>query len=183
MFGHKKSDAKPAEKVQMINLRLLDDEGSFSSDGNTEIEVRGFEVGTADNEMLYLSESGPVIEGLYYFRLAGATFHKGANRLDGNLGQEILVVHEPTNPHDPNAIQVLFDSEIVGYVPAELAKRMIDSLTTAKFNGKNFKGSQGMVTKTFHKRGRVVAAELLVVANGYGVDATSEPEAPTSTSS
>ena len=173
MFGHKKAEAKPAEPVKMIEVKLLDDDGSFNGDNGGEIEVRGFQVSTTDGELLYLSDSGPTIEGLFYFRLAGATHHKDSKSLDGDLGQEILVVHEPTNPHDHNAIQIFFQSQPVGYVPAQLAPKMLSYLVPVNTKGTHSKISQGMVVKTFHKRGQVVGAELLVVASGYGLTATS----------
>lgn len=168
MFGHKKDEAKPAEQVKMIDLKLMDDGGSFTGDDGTEIEVRGFQVGTADGKLLCLSDIEPAIEGVFYFRLAGATHSKAAKDLDGYSGQEILAVHEPTNPHDHNAIQILLGSERVGYVPAELAPMMLPYLLTVKSS----RVSQGMVAKTFHKRGQVVGAELLLVAAGYGLAAS-----------
>lgn len=172
MFGHKqKARDETEEQVKMIDLKLLPDDGSFSGDG-AEIEVRGFEVSTLDGQVLYLSDTGPVIEGLFYFRLAGATHHKDVNQLDGDLGQQIFVMQEPKNPQDPDAIQVFHQGNLVGYVPAKLAPTMLPHLIPTKVLDGHNRGSMGMIVKTFHKRGRVVGAELLVVAHGYGITAT-----------
>lgn len=41
-----------------------------------------------------------------------------ASRLD--------LTHEPDNPHDPNAIMVLLDDRLVGYMPAKSCKHILD---------------------------------------------------------
>ena len=61
--------------------------------------------------------------GVFYFRIAGATYHHAADELDGDAFSEVILRHRPDNPHDPNAIEILNEHGmgLVGFVPAKLA--------------------------------------------------------------
>jgi len=53
------------------------------------------------------------VVGLYY---RPQIVQEAAQNLKG--GERFLLVREPTNPHDPNAIKVMLDGIHLGYVPA-----------------------------------------------------------------
>jgi hypothetical protein len=42
-----------------------------------------------------------------------------------NVGQRVLVSHDPANPYDENACAVTADGELVGHLPRTLAARMV----------------------------------------------------------
>jgi hypothetical protein len=126
MFGRKKM-AADVEPLKTVLLKVEPDDGSFTIDNDQEIEVRGFRVITTDGLVLEHTESGQIVEGIFYFRLAGATHHRGADKLDGDATSQVLLLHQPDNPHDPNAIEVLdqHGGEPAGFVPAALAPKML----------------------------------------------------------
>lgn len=69
--------------------------------------------------------------GGYYTKLAGVTFVDGFDKLieDIQPGDDLSLVEEPDNPHDPNAISVsLPTGEHLGYIPRDIAEQAPDSL-------------------------------------------------------
>ena len=112
---------------------------------------------------------GQAVEGIYLFRLAGATHHQeGASKLKGKAPWEILAVHQPNNAHDKNAIAILVGGELTGYVPAQLAPLMLPQLISAG-DKQHTHGSVGTVVRTFQLGRSVVGGDVIVVANGYGL--------------
>ena len=173
MFGRKKA-AAVQEPLKALVLRVEPDDGSFSGDNGTEIVVRGHRVFTPDGQMLSHSEDGEVAEGIFYFRIAGATHHRAADKLDGDTFSQVLLRHRPDNAHDPNAIEILNQSggEVIGFVPAKLAPHMLPALITVTSNGETTTGSVGLVAKTFLRGGRVIGGEVLVIGKGYELQVT-----------
>lgn len=53
------------------------------------------------------------------FHLAGFAYGEGLDVIDElKLGQEVQLAHEVHNPHDPQAIAVLYQGRKIGYVPS-----------------------------------------------------------------
>jgi hypothetical protein len=175
MFGRKPKhpDDGPAKEVELV---LVANDGSFNGDNDIEVDVHGFNVRRPDGQYLQRSETGPAMAGVFYFRLAGATFNKGSKRLDGSLLAPVLLRHCPDNPHDSNAIEVIdqHGSELAGYVHAELAPKLLPAMPTFEVRGKSTRGSTGLVVKTFHKQGRVVGAEIVMASEGFEIKFTGE---------
>ncbi|MGO8873683.1 MAG: HIRAN domain-containing protein [Acidimicrobiales bacterium] len=170
MFGRGKQAATNTH-LKAVEVLLISDEGSFSGDDDTEIKIRGFDLQSGDGAPIRCTDSGPACPGAFHFRLAGATHHPGVKVLDGDKLSPVLVRHQPDNPHDRNALEVVSQKsgQVVGFVSATLAPAMLPYLTrTTKGTGSN-----GVALKTFHKGRAVVGAELLIVANGYQLSARS----------
>lgn len=50
--------------------------------------------------------------------LAGFQYYAGGVRWDAmNVGDALMLIREPDNPHDPNAIRVEWRGEKLGYLP------------------------------------------------------------------
>lgn len=60
-------------------------------------------------------------ELIIYSKLAGTTF-TGFNLLQLKVGDELKLVREPTNEHDPNAIAVYSSADKIGYIKKDLAR-------------------------------------------------------------
>ena len=174
MFGRNQKDSSETEGSAKIELRLLEDAGIFTSSDGTEMLFHGFDVTTIDGHRLLLSDSGPAIEGIFYFEIAGATNCPAASRLESNPPTQVILRHAPTNPHAGKAIEILGDGKIVGYVPAKLCPRMLLWMDSVEHHGITTKGSIGYVTKTFHKNGRIIGGEVLSIARGYGINMTAQ---------
>jgi hypothetical protein len=166
MFNRKK--AAPIAPVKMVTLLLEPDGGSFEGDNGNQIEARGFSVKTSAGQHLEHTEMGQAVEGIYLFRLAGATHHEGANNLKGDAPREVLAIHQPDNAHDKNAIAILVGGELTGFVPARLAPLMLPYLISAD-DKQHTHGSVGTVVRTFQLDQSVVGGDVIVVANGYGL--------------
>ncbi|HEX4733549.1 MAG TPA: HIRAN domain-containing protein [Thermoleophilaceae bacterium] len=75
-----------------------------------------------------------MLEGDEIVRVAGTSHYQEALRpLSGRKGDEqvrvqrvALLVPEPDNPHDPNAIAVTIDGQLVGYLSRDENKRWLD---------------------------------------------------------
>ncbi|MDR2465364.1 MAG: HIRAN domain-containing protein [Streptococcaceae bacterium] len=53
------------------------------------------------------------------FHIAGFTYYDGLDVIEELiLGQEVQLVVEPDNPHDPEAVAIYFGEKKIGYVPA-----------------------------------------------------------------
>jgi hypothetical protein len=50
--------------------------------------------------------------------LAGFRYYEGADLWDRmQVGDALELVREPANPHDPNAVRVLWQGQMLGYLP------------------------------------------------------------------
>ena len=59
---------------------------------------------------------------LHSFYVAGVKFHELHTVIkEVEPGEALLLVPEPDNKYDPNAIKILRDEVMLGYVPAKLA--------------------------------------------------------------
>ncbi len=165
MFRKRKSLKTETDSlVDVTNFRLVPDNGNFISADGEKLEVRGFDILSLDGEVISPSNDAMVLEGLFYFRLAGITHYQDASNLVGGTGQEVLFGREPDNPVDENAIKILYDGKTVGHVPATLTGEMAPYLTSADNKGAEVAtGTKGKVVKTFHKKGKVAGARVIVV--------------------
>jgi|NGEPerStandDraft_6_1074524.scaffolds.fasta_scaffold113973_2 hypothetical protein len=173
LFGRKKA-AAVEEPLKKVVVRIESDDGSFNTSNDDEIVVHGYRVFAPDGQLLEHSDLGEVTEGIFYFRLAGATHHRAADELDGDAFSQVLLRHRPDNPHDPNAIEILnqHGMEVVGFVPAKLAPKMIPGLMTITDHGETTTGTMGIVVKTFQRGGRVIGGEIISGVHGYEIQIT-----------
>ena len=64
-------------------------------------------------------DGAPVLPGVFYTRVAGASFHDDALQLPHfAAGKKIEIRHEPANPSDRSALAVFGGGHRVGYLPA-----------------------------------------------------------------
>lgn len=68
-------------------------------------------------------DSGPVLPGVFFARVAGVSFHDDILQLPHfRAGRRVEIRHEPDNPTDHNALAVLGGGRRVGYVPSPIAR-------------------------------------------------------------
>ena len=63
------------------------------------------------------------------------------------------LTHEPDNPHDPNAIMVLLDGKLVGYIAAKDCKHILDIMDNDLFVSATYKvhgGKYKMVVEDYN---------------------------------
>jgi hypothetical protein len=74
----------------------------------------------------------------YNTRVVGGQFQKGFNWSDIRAGTTALIVPEPTNLHDKNALSVHVNlngkSIRIGYIPKELAKILAPHVNSGELN-------------------------------------------------
>ncbi len=112
--------------------------------------------------------------------VVGETFHiKGIKKVFQQLGMpitesgctleevECILAPEPWNPHDPNAVAVMIESNLVGYVPAELAMEYAPGLGRLAATGVLATGAARLWAKSDAGmvRGRVTI--LIPEASGF----------------
>ncbi|WP_085537721.1 HIRAN domain-containing protein [Massilibacteroides vaginae] len=52
------------------------------------------------------------------FHIAGFTYWDGLDVFDElKIGTKLTLEAEPTNGHDPNAVKILFEETLLGYIP------------------------------------------------------------------
>lgn len=114
-----------------------DPEGNEPTEGPKELEtvvrrycVAGVQyyldnlLGMAEPNYLYDCKKQELIETYH----TDETIYKqtyGARHLD--------LIHEPDNPHDPNAIKVLLDNKLVGYIAADDCQHILDIMDSGLF--------------------------------------------------
>jgi len=100
--------------------------------------------------------------------------NRAADELDGDAFSQVLLHHRPDNPYDPNAIEILnqHGGEVIGFVPARLAPKMIPALLTITDHGVTTTGTTGVVVKTFQRGGRVIGGEIISGVHGYEIQIT-----------
>jgi HIRAN domain len=111
----------------------------FLGDGGCTVEVAdgtmvgvGFKPFLDEDRTVELieDEESPVLPGVFYTRVAGASFHDDALRLAHfAAGQHVEIRPEPANPLDRNALAVFGGGVRVGYIPAPIAKVLAPSGT------------------------------------------------------
>jgi len=120
--------AKPSTlpPLPRLGLTLTDDTAEFRGRGGEVVVVHGFDLEYKNGAGLPLSDDGAVDHRVYYFRVAGVAHHQVAAQSDSFAPlSQVFLVREPSNPADPNAIQVLSPTrECVGYVPRGAAAQM-----------------------------------------------------------
>lgn len=68
-----------------------------------------------------LGRTVPQTEITMDIRVAGVSYRQQQVKLC-QLGDDVLLEPEPTNPADPNAVKVLVRNSMIGYIPAYAAK-------------------------------------------------------------
>lgn len=145
--------------VGRLTLEMIDDTDEFEGGPHRAVEVHGFDLNLPSGEPLLKSETGPVEERVFYFRVAGIShFEVDAQSPSFAPGQPILLVPEPSNPADPNAIRVMSpDMNLTaGYVPRAAA-----AVAAALLHSSGRRYATGVVTKTFRVGGKRNAIEVL----------------------
>ena len=70
------------------------------------------------------------------FYVAGVKFHKLNTCIkEIKVGDELTLTPEPYNKFDPNAIKILYNNTMIGYVPAKLAAEVLASIETSYVRG------------------------------------------------
>lgn len=64
-------------------------------------------------------------------KLSGVSFCQKAIQ-ECRVGQEVFLKREPENEYDTNAISVILGKEKIGYIPADIAKKMSPPLDSGK---------------------------------------------------
>jgi hypothetical protein len=156
LFGRKVAKA-PVALLPRLELTLIDDTAEFEGHDGP-VAVHGFNLDDESGERLCLSDDGPIGDRLYYFRVAGLMHHQAAAQGEHFTPMsQVFLVREPTNVHDPNAIQVLGQGrEFIGYVPREAAVSM-----SALMKRIGTPVVAGMVTNSFSSHGKRNAVEIL----------------------
>lgn len=55
-----------------------------------------------------------------HFHIAGFSYHEGCEVLNElQIGSPLRLIHEDENKYDPNAIAILYEETMLGYVPKE----------------------------------------------------------------
>lgn len=160
LFGRKPAK-RGVEPLPRLELKLIEDAAEFDGRDGA-VEVHGFDVEYPSGEALCLSDDSPVDKHVYYFRVAGLMHHQAAAQSENFAPtSQVFLLREPTNPHDPNAIQVLGQArEMIGYVPAEAAASMAAIMTL-----QGMTVALGAVTKVFKAHGKRNAVEILAGIN------------------
>jgi hypothetical protein len=123
--------AKPAKQLAVVPLpdfalTLIDHTSEYRGRDGGVVTVHGFDLQYRNGIDLTLSDYVPVANRVYYFRVAEVKYHEMAAQSDSfNPLSQVSLVRDPTNAHDPNAIQVLGrEGECIGYVPKGAAAKM-----------------------------------------------------------
>lgn len=109
------------------------------------VTVDGFSLTKRDGSPVCLSDDWPINDRVFYFRVAGVMHHQaGAQSPAFAQPSQVVLVPEPTNPNDPNAIRVTgHDGFFAGYVPRTIAAVMCGLL------GQGGRVCAGLVTRTY----------------------------------
>ena len=122
--------AKPAKQLAVVPLldlalTLIDHTSEYRGRDGV-VSVCGFDLQYRNGTDLIPSDYVPVANRVYYFRVAEVKYHETAAQSDSFTPlSQVSLVQEPSNAHDPNAIQVLGRAgECIGYVPKGAAAKM-----------------------------------------------------------
>jgi hypothetical protein len=157
-------------------LRFVDDTHTFVGQEGAEVQVEGgrlYEVTVHGSEMghsvgdvihadniaeLYPDDSEPAGEQLFFFKVAGVGHHGTGTQTPGFAPKhKVLLLREPTNNADRNAIKVVDETRThqCGYVPAGIAAIMAPLMDRAGLTG-----TLGVVIRTYSTGGRRIALEV-----------------------
>jgi hypothetical protein len=100
-----------------------------------------------------------VLGGRANLEVVGESHYQGAlwRLCGGTLGDEVLcdiiavLVPEPTNPYDPNAICVQIDGAVVGYLPRERAREYLPGLKRAMSSHQSHIALHGVIAGGGHR--------------------------------
>jgi hypothetical protein len=109
-----------------LALTLIDHTSEYRGHDGGIVTVCGFDLQYRNGTDLVPSDYVPVANRVYYFRVAEVKYHETAAQSDSFTPlSQVFLVQEPSNAHDPNAIQVLGRAgECIGYVPKGAAAKM-----------------------------------------------------------
>ncbi len=127
--------AKRSEAIRRgdsVRIRLVDREWDKPDDpGEDDIWGRGFAM--QDDRGIIIRQDDPELDvmGVTITKVVGVTHYGDAIRQDCFApGQAVLLVHEPDNPYDSNAVAV-YDADRkvkVGHLPREVAGHVASAL-------------------------------------------------------
>ncbi len=108
-----------------LALTLIDHTSEYRGRDGV-VSVCGFDLQYRNGTDLIPSDYVPVANRVYYFRVAEVKYHETAAQSDSFTPlSQVFLVQEPSNAHDPNAIQVLGRAgECIGCVPKGAAAKM-----------------------------------------------------------
>jgi hypothetical protein len=123
-------EEEPEPGGPTIEVTILADDGSFDRDNGQRVDVAGFRVLGPDEDELHHDDHGPVFPNLFLFRIAGMQHHPvGARSKLAESMNQVLLIHEPDNAVDPNAVRIeTMKRDQIGYVHATLAPTLLGSM-------------------------------------------------------
>ena len=111
--ARKRTEKKAQEDREMVLAQLLE-RAKFIGDKKTAELIEAGEY----NEPLPTPEELDSFKYIYKTIIAGINFRKNIGQYKGDI--EAMLVPEPSNPHDPNAIkvEVFLEGAHLGYIPS-----------------------------------------------------------------
>lgn len=67
----------------------------------------------------------------YETRIAGSSYYPDSRYI--NVNDQLTIQREPTNEYDPNAIKLLHNRKLVGYVPKDIARELCSKIDLGVF--------------------------------------------------
>ena len=155
--------AKPAKQLAVVPLpdlalTLIDHTSEYRGRDGGVVTVRGFDLQYRNGTDLVPSDYVPVANRVYYFRVAEVKYHETAAQSDSFTPlSQVFLVQEPSNAHDPNAIQVLGRAgECIGCVPKGAAAKM-----SSLMNQVGTTVVTATVIKSFNANGKLTSVVVL----------------------
>lgn len=174
LFGRKRAseelDDEDSPVHPLVVLNLIADDGQFGGDDGATISATGYMPLDDDDEPIHHSDHGPVIPGLFLFRIAGMSHHPvGAQSSAVSPFGDVFLFHEPDNEVDSNAVGIFTATmDRIGYAPASLAPSLLGAgMFPLKLNNAERLGAHGVVTKVFSRGTRRVGAEVALPLAGW----------------
>jgi hypothetical protein len=116
----------------VVVVAAVFEERYWYPDDGGQVWLAGYTPVAADGR--YLGRDDPELRarGLRIASVAGAARHHAEALELPALGGALTLRRDPGNEHDANAIQVVFDSEQIGWVPRELAEELAPELDAGR---------------------------------------------------
>lgn len=126
-FDGNGNDSRFAETCGVMNLSLGDGDFSYMKNAHIVFHMGELVRYVLFRERLFDSRAGRA--EIDRFFIAGFHHHHGPQLIDQlNVGDELRLVREPDNPHDPLAVAIYFHDDRIGYVPQERNRNIAELL-------------------------------------------------------
>ena len=114
----------------MVVEAVFEERYWYPDDGG-QVWVAGY---TPTEEGRYLGRDAPELaaRGIRIAGVAGAARHHAEALELPSLGASLRLQRDPGNEHDPNAIQVLFGDDQIGWVPREIAAELAGEIDAGR---------------------------------------------------